>query len=276
MSDGPAEPILSVSALGLSFGGLVALDELAFAVSRGEAVGLVGPNGAGKSSLLNCINGFYRPQRGSIRLYADRGYELTRLPPHRIAGLGVARTFQSIDLFRGMTVLENVLMGRHLRMEADLLTGGLWFGKARAEERRNGEVAGEVLSRMGLGGIAGVRASQLGVGTQKLVEFARALASEPRLVLLDEPVAGLSHQERGRIAAAIRAIHRDAGITLVVIEHDMTFVRQVCDRLIVLNFGQKIADGPTDAVLEAPAVIEAFLGGVVSEETAPLPASRQA
>lgn len=249
---------LSLRGVTLKFGGLVALDGVDFDVARGEVLGLVGPNGAGKTSILNCINGFYRPQSGSIRF---QSHELTHLAPHKIASLGIVRTFQNTELFRGMTVLENVLIGRHLKMRANLLTGGIFFGEARAEERRNRELAHDILHRMQLADIEFMPAAQLSVGTQKLVEVARALASAPQIVLLDEPVAGLSQAERNRIAEALQQIQRDSGIALVVIEHDIQFVRQICDRLVVFNFGRKIAAGPPAQALSVPSVVEAFLGG---------------
>jgi len=254
----PGAPLLSLRGVTLRFEGLVVLEDVGFDVAQGEVLGLVGPNGAGKTSILNCINGFYRPQEGTIRF---SGTELMRLAPHTIAGLGIVRTFQNTDLFRGMTVLENVLIGRHRHMRANLITGGLFYGRARQEERRNRAVAREILERLQLGDLADTPAAQLSTGTQKLVEVARALAAEPRLVLLDEPVAGLSQAERQRIAEAVQRVHADTRVTLVLIEHDIQFVRRLCDRLAVFNFGRKIADGPPAQALAQPDVVAAFLGG---------------
>jgi branched-chain amino acid transport system ATP-binding protein len=264
------ESILCLREVTLRFGGLVAIDGIDLDVEEGEILGLVGPNGAGKTSILNCVNGFYRPQKGTIRFRGPVGSakELTKLSPHRIASLGLIRTFQNTELFRGLTVLDNVLIGRHRKMRANLITGAIPFGSVRAEERRNREIAHNILQRLGLAELEHTPASQLSVGTQKLVEVARALAAEPQIILLDEPVAGLSQAERNRIAEAIQRIHAETGVTLVVIEHDIQFVRRICQRVAVFNFGRKIADGPPAEVFAVPAVVEAFLGG----SAAPAPA----
>ena len=238
------------------FGGLVAVNDLSFSVDEGSVVGLIGPNGAGKTTVFNCITGNYAPERGSIRF---AGRDITGLAPHRIVELGIARTFQSIRLFGRLPVIENVLAGRHCRMKAGLLACMLHTPGQRREERAAVARSLEELSFVGLTGQAEARAHALSYGNQRLLEIARALASDPRLLILDEPAGGMNDQETAALVELIRAI-RSRGITILLIEHDMRLVMQVCEKLVVLEHGTLIAEGEPAALRENPAVIEAYLG----------------
>ena len=238
------------------FGGLVAVNDLSFRVDEGSVVGLIGPNGAGKTTVFNCITGNYAPERGSIRF---AGEDITGLRPHRIVELGIARTFQSIRLFGRLPVIENVLAGRHCRMKAGLFACMLHTPGQRREERAAVARSLEELSFVGLTGQAGAMAHALSYGNQRLLEIARALASDPRLLILDEPAGGMNDQETAALVELIRAI-RARGITILLIEHDMRLVMQVCEKLVVLEHGTLIAEGEPAALRENPAVIEAYLG----------------
>ncbi|MBD5626835.1 MAG: ABC transporter ATP-binding protein [Desulfovibrio sp.] len=238
------------------FGGLVAVNDLSFSVDEGSVVGLIGPNGAGKTTVFNCITGNYAPERGSIRF---AGEDITGLRPHRIVELGIARTFQSIRLFGRLPVIENVLAGRHCRMKAGLLACMLHTPGQRREERAAVARSLEELSFVGLTGQADAMAHALSYGNQRLLEIARALASDPRLLILDEPAGGMNDQETAALVELIRAI-RGRGITILLIEHDMRLVMQVCEKLVVLEHGTLIAEGEPAALRENPAVIEAYLG----------------
>ena len=236
--------LLSVENLTRRFGGIVALDEVSFGVDEGQIVGLIGPNGAGKTTAFNIISRLYRANGG--RVVFD-GHDLLRVSPHRVIRLGIARTFQNLALFTHMTVLENILVG------ADTRFG--WFREAEGER-----IAREVLEYVGLTGIAGVPAGALTYGTLKRVELARALVSRPRLLLLDEPAGGLSHEELEGLAAFVRKTRDDYGLTILLVEHHMNLVMGISDRVHVLDFGRLIASGPPEEVRENPAVIEAYLG----------------
>ncbi|MDE6735429.1 MAG: ABC transporter ATP-binding protein [Desulfovibrio sp.] len=238
------------------FGGLVAVNDLSFSVDEGSVVGLIGPNGAGKTTVFNCITGNYAPERGSIRF---AGRDITGLAPHRIVELGIARTFQSIRLFGRLPVIENVLAGRHCRMKAGLLACMLHTPGQRREERAAVARSLEELSFVGLTGQAEAMAHALSYGNQRLLEIARALASDPRLLILDEPAGGMNDQETAALVELIRAI-RSRGITILLIEHDMRLVMQVCEKLVVLEHGTLIAEGEPASLRENPAVIEAYLG----------------
>lgn len=231
-------------------------------VRGGELVALIGPNGAGKTSVLNCISGLYRPQEGRIALTDGAGvlHELQRLPPHRIARLGVGRTFQNIELFRHMTVLDNVTLGRHVHMSGGVLSGGLFWGRQRAiefEHRRRVEV---VIDFLELEPLRRSLVGNLPYGKQKLVELGRALAMDPEILLLDEPMAGMNAEEKEAMARFILDVHQEWEVTPVVIDHDMDVIMDIADRVVVMDFGRKIAEGPPEAIRTNPIVIEAYLG----------------
>jgi len=248
--------LLSVEELERSFGGVRALDGAAVQVSAGEVHGLIGPNGAGKTTLLNVISGLFRPSRGRIVLGGER---IDGLPPNRIAALGITRTYQNIRLFPGLSALENVLVGAHLVRREDALRRMLFLPSARADEVRAREAALQLLARVGLRERARERVSSLSYGDQRRVEIARALASSPRLLLLDEPTAGMNAAEVQSVAAVIRQVAKE-GQSVVLVEHNVQLVMQVSDRITVLNFGKVIADGEPQQVASHPEVIAAYLG----------------
>jgi branched-chain amino acid transport system ATP-binding protein len=248
--------LLEVRNLELAFGGVRAVDGLTFSVDEAEIVSVIGPNGAGKTSAFNCITGFYKPTAGRVVL---AGQEITRKRPSAVAALGVSRTFQNLRLFPDLTVLDNVRAGMHLRLKQNAFDALLHTRRFRRSERECTDQAHEWLDFVGYRGKRGVAASNLPYGDQRRVEIARALARRPRMLLLDEPGAGLNHTEKAELLALIRRI-RDLGIALVLIEHDMGLVMEVSERVVVLNFGKEIADGPPEAVKRDQAVIEAYLG----------------
>ena len=244
--------LLSLRNVRLRFGGIVALDDVSLDVDEGRIVGLIGPNGAGKTTAFNVVTRLYRPDRGEVDF---DGRTLLRTPPHRIVRRGIARTFQNVELFPTMTVLENVLVGRH---------GASRFELGRTARRR----AREALELVGAAGIAHREAAGLSFGTMKRVELARALASQPRLLLLDEPAAGLNHEEVEELGRFVRRLRDELKLTVLLVEHHMVLVMAVSDHVHVLNFGLVIASGTPQEVQRNPLVIEAYLGGEIDEHAA--------
>lgn len=252
----PREPVLSVRDLTRSFGGLVAVNNVSFDVYPGEIYGLIGPNGAGKTTVLNMLSGLLPPTSGTI---AFQGQRIERFPAHRIARLGVARTYQNIRLFAAMNVLQNVIVGQHYRMQSSLAERLAFSPRVRREEEMARQKALALLESVELADIAEQPASALAYGNQRRLELVRALASDPRLLLLDEPAAGMNAAESQALGARLRALARE-GLTLLVIEHDMALVMSLCDRIGVLNFGNLIAEGTPEEIAGNPEVIEAYLG----------------
>jgi branched-chain amino acid transport system ATP-binding protein len=249
--------LLNVEGVLLQFGGVTALRNVSLEVQPGTIHAIIGPNGAGKTSLLNCISGVYRPQRGSIRL---EGRDLTRLSPHVRTRLGLARTFQNIALFKGMSVLDNLLIGRHCHQRSGILRGGLYYGLGQKEEIAHRKVVEDIIDFLEIQHIRKQVVGTLAYGLQKRVELARALALEPKLLLLDEPMAGMNAEEKEDMARFILDIKEDRGTTIVMIEHDMGVVMDLSHRVAVLNFGEKIAEGEPVEVQTNRVVQLAYLG----------------
>ncbi|MPY92148.1 MAG: ATP-binding cassette domain-containing protein [Acidimicrobiia bacterium] len=252
-----APSLLAVEEVDVQFGGVRAVDDVSFEVPQGQIVSVIGPNGAGKTTLLNTISGVYRPRRGRV-LFGGR--TISRLKPHRIARLGISRTFQNIALFPGMTVLDNIMLGRHVKMRSNVFTSALYWGRAQRDEVRQREAAEEIIDFLEIPGIRRAPVSALPYGLQKRVELGRALALDPNLLLLDEPMTGMNVDEKEDMARFILDASEEKGITIVLIEHDMGVVMDISDHVVVLDHGKKISEGPPDVVREDRAVITAYLG----------------
>ena len=249
--------LLSVENVSLSFGGTQALSHVSFAVRAGEVLALIGPNGAGKTSMLNCLNGFYRPDQGHILF---DGHDLTRLPRHRTAQLGIARTFQNIALYTGLSTLDNPLAARHIHMRAGLLDCLLYWGRANREDLAHRQVVEDIIDFLEMEHIRKAVVGALPHGLRKRVELGRAMALEPRLLLLDEPMTGMNQEEKEDMARFILDIHERRGVTILLVEHDMGLVMDIADRAVVLDFGMQIAEGRPDEMRRDATVIKAYLG----------------
>ena len=249
--------ILSAKGIDLSFGGIKALLDVDLEIRKGEIFAMIGPNGAGKTSLFNCINGFYRPQRGCIYL---EGKDITRLPSHRIAELGIARSFQGLQLFNGLSVLDNIMAGRHFHFKTGILSNAIFFGRARREEIEHRKVVEKIIDFLEVEPVRKQLVGALPYGMRKRVDLGRALAAEPKILLLDEPMAGMNRDEKEDMARFILDISEEMGITIVVIEHDMGLVMDICERVMVLDFGRKIAEGTPEEIRSNETVIRAYLG----------------
>jgi branched-chain amino acid transport system ATP-binding protein len=272
-STGEAHPrggeVIVADDVRMSFGGVVALNDVSVTVRDDELLAVIGPNGAGKTSLMNCLSGFYRPQRGSIRFL---GRDVASMPVHEIARAGLARTFQGTHIFSGMTVIENIMVGRHLHMRSSVAQAFLYFPWTQREEVRHREFVEEIIEFLEIESIRHRPVGSLGYGLRKRVDLGRALAQEPRVLLMDEPMAGMNTEEKEDLARFILDVREAKRLPIVLVEHDMGVVMDLADRVVVLDFGKRIAVGTPAEVQADPAVIAAYLGG---ESGGPAPGARR-
>jgi branched-chain amino acid transport system ATP-binding protein len=248
---------LEVSSLVMRFQGITALDQVSFTLEQGAITSLIGPNGAGKTTMFNCVTGMYTPTSGAVKF---DGQDITAAPAHQISRHGIARTFQNLALFGGLSVLENLMVGAYLQGSSGLLQGAFKTPRARAEQKAAEAAAYDVLAFLGMQDAAHLKPSELSYGRQKQVEFARALMQKARLVMLDEPMAGMSTAEKSAMTVLIQRVREQFGVTFLIVEHDIPVIMDISDKIVVLDFGRKIADGTAQEVQSNPAVIAAYLG----------------
>ncbi len=258
MTNQSVKPLLEVRDVSLAFGGVQALTDVSYEVNEGELFAVIGPNGAGKTSIFNCLNAVYKPQTGSAKL---DGVELLDLKPADTAELGIARTFQNLALFTNLSVIDNLMLGRHHLLNAGPISGPLWWGKARKEERIQRQRCAEIADLLDLADYGSMPVGALPYGVQKRIELGRAVAMEPRLLLLDEPVAGMNQEETEDTARHILQLRRELGIATILVEHQMDLVMDLADRVMVLNFGSVVAIGTPNDIQQHPKVHEVYLGG---------------
>ena len=266
------DPVLTADRITLAFGGVIALNQISLEIRHHEILAMIGPNGAGKTSMLNVINGFYHPQSGSITW---KGESRRHMRPYQAAAQGIARTFQNVALFRGMTTLDNIMTGRLLRMRRNFLWQALYFGPAEKEQLAHRAYVEQIIDFLEIQSIRKTPVGRLPYGLQKRVELGRALAMEPELLLLDEPMAGMNVEEKEDMCRFILDINDEFGTTIALIEHDMGVVMDISDRVIVLDYGRKIADGPPDEVRANPEVVAAYLGEPDQGEVRAPPAAQR-
>ncbi len=254
---GGRTPILECTSIERRFGGLVAVSAVSFDIQRGEIFGLVGPNGSGKTTLMNAITGFYPPNAGTIKL---RGKDITGIAPHKVATLGIARTFQNLALFDGMSVLDNILLGRHIHQNPSVFRTAFYWWLARPEELKNREIVEEVIEFLQLENIRHELVDSISIGLKKRVELARSLVAEPDLLILDEPMAGMNQEEKEYMARFILDARSERGVSVLLIEHHMDVIIGICDRMLALNYGEMIASGIPKDVIKDPQVVKAYIG----------------